>query len=138
MLMPEGITKPMSKDRNSFYICFHPWQYEKFYLKALKHTPLCVKQLLSVKTCTGLNNLLVVISIEKVLYLYCVCCLDIMEDEFYYYRQIFQFYRRYNGHGRLTHLRRKQYCIRCKTMIRGNSGKESLEAYSPAFCSKQQ
>lgn len=44
-------------------------------------------------------------------YLYCVSSLDVMEDEFYHHRQIFQFYRRYNGHGRLLHLRGEQCWI---------------------------
>jgi len=49
-----------------------------------------------------------VFSRGKAPYLYGICSLDIMEDEFYDHRQIFQFYRRHNGHGRLPHLRGEQ------------------------------
>lgn len=77
----------------------------KFYLKTLKNTALCVKHLPSVKTHTSVEKTHFIM--KKILYLYCICCLDILEDEFYYYRQIFQFHRRHNGHGTLSHLRRE-------------------------------
>lgn len=69
-----------------------------------------MKQLPPVRTHTSVENTHFII--RKILYLYCVCCLDILEDEFYYYRQIFQFYRRHDGHGRLSHLRREEHSIR--------------------------